>query len=72
VLGDVAVIHHVEQASRRREDLWFFMCWAFSQNLTQILGLVYLTLTDRPGDSRIDVPSTQCLEGTNLSGVDPY
>jgi hypothetical protein len=32
VRGDVAVIHHVEQATRRKEDLRFFGCWAFCQD----------------------------------------
>jgi hypothetical protein len=46
VLGDEAVIHHVEQVSRRREDYTYFACWAFSQHPSRIPQTVYLTLTD--------------------------
>jgi hypothetical protein len=50
VLRDEAVIHHVEQATRRREDFRFYSCWAFSQYPSRIPQVVYLTLTDRLGD----------------------
>jgi hypothetical protein len=32
VVGSDAVIHHVEQGIRRRSDMRFYVCWAFSQN----------------------------------------
>jgi hypothetical protein len=54
VVGDEAIIHHVEQATRRKEDLRFFVCWAFCQNPSRIPQSVFLTLTDRPGDPRVD------------------
>jgi hypothetical protein len=54
VLCDEAVIHHVDQASRRRIDHRFYVCWAFCQNPSRIPQLVYLTLTDRHGDPRFD------------------
>jgi hypothetical protein len=54
VLGDEALIHHVDQASRRREDFRYYVCWAFSQNPSRIPQLVYLTLSDRLGDPRLD------------------
>jgi hypothetical protein len=54
VLGDVAVIHHVEQATRRKEDLRFYGCWAFCQDPNRIPQTVFLTLLDRLGDPRVD------------------
>jgi hypothetical protein len=54
ILGDVAIINHVDQATRRREDQRFFVCWAFCHNPSQIPQLVYLTLTDRHADPRLD------------------
>jgi hypothetical protein len=55
VLGDVAIIHHVDQASHRREYQRFFVCWAFCHNPSQIPQLMYLTLADRHADPRLDV-----------------
>jgi hypothetical protein len=54
VLCDEAFIHHVDQSTRRREDLMFFMCWAFCHNPSRIPWLVYLTLSDRHGDPRVE------------------
>jgi hypothetical protein len=54
VVGDVAVIHHVDQASRRRIDFRFFACWAFCQNPSCIPQVVYLTLTEIFGDPNLD------------------
>jgi hypothetical protein len=54
ILGDAVVIHHVDQATRRREDLRFYVCWAFSHNPSRIPQLVFLTLSDAPGDPRVD------------------
>jgi hypothetical protein len=52
VLCDEAVIHHVEQASRRGEDFSFFVYWVFSQNPSRIPQVVYLTLTDKQEEQR--------------------
>jgi hypothetical protein len=54
ILGDEVVVHHVDQVSRRREDLRFFVCWAFCHNPSRIPQMAYLTLVDRPGDPRLD------------------
>jgi hypothetical protein len=54
VVGDDAVIHHVDQSTRRRTYMRFFVCWAFCQNPSQLPQLVYLTLTDRLGDPNIE------------------
>jgi hypothetical protein len=55
VVGDAAIIHYIDQATRRRTDQSFFICWAFCHNPSQIPQLVYLTLTDRHGDPSLDV-----------------
>jgi hypothetical protein len=31
VLGDETLIHHVEQASRHKEDFRYFVCWVLSE-----------------------------------------
>jgi hypothetical protein len=54
IVGDEAVIHHVDQASCRRTDLRFFVCWAFCQNPSRLPQVVYLTLSDRFGDPVLD------------------
>jgi hypothetical protein len=54
VLGDEALIHHVDQASRHREDFRYFVCWVFSWNPSRIPQLVYLTLSDRLDDPRLE------------------
>jgi hypothetical protein len=54
VVSEEAVIHHVDQASRRRSDLRFYGCWAFCQNPSCIPQVVFLTLTDRFGDLNLD------------------
>jgi hypothetical protein len=53
-LGDVAIIHHVDQATRRREDQRFLVCWAFCHNPSLIPQLLFLTLIDRHADPRLD------------------
>jgi hypothetical protein len=45
ILGDDAVIHHVEESTRRRTGLWAFQCWAFSKDPSKIPQVVFLTLT---------------------------
>jgi hypothetical protein len=55
ILGDAALIHHVDPSTCHREDQCFYMCWAFCQNPSRIPQLVYLTLYDRHEDSRLDV-----------------
>jgi hypothetical protein len=50
IVGDEAVIHHVDQASCMRTDLRFFVCWAFCQNPSRLPHVVCLTLSDRFGD----------------------
>jgi hypothetical protein len=55
VLGDEAVIHHADHATRRREDYRFYVCWAYCQNPSRIPQVVYLSLTDAPGDPRLAV-----------------
>jgi hypothetical protein len=54
VLGDEALIHHVDQTSRHREDFRYFVCWVFSWNPSRIPQLVYLTLSDRLDDPRLE------------------
>jgi hypothetical protein len=54
VLCDEASIHHVDQATRRRIDHRFYVCWAFCQNPSRIPQLVYLTLIDRHHELRLD------------------
>jgi hypothetical protein len=54
ILCDEAVVHHVDQSTRHREGLRSFNCWAFSRNPSRIPQVVFLTLTDRQGDPRID------------------
>jgi hypothetical protein len=69
------VIYHVEQVSRRREDLWFFVCSVFCQNPSRIPQMEYLTLMYKPGDLRIDVQLhfyRQCQEGSDLSSADSH
>jgi hypothetical protein len=44
VLCDEAVIHHIEESSRRRLDQRAYHCWAFSKDSSRIPQLVYLSL----------------------------
>jgi hypothetical protein len=46
VLCDEAVIHHVEENSRRKIDLRAYQCWAFSKDPSKIPQVVFLTLTE--------------------------
>jgi hypothetical protein len=45
VLSDEALIHHVQEATRRRSDLRAFRCWAFCKDPSRIPQTVFLTLT---------------------------
>jgi hypothetical protein len=36
ILGDGAIINHIDQATRRREDQRYFVCWVFCHNPNQI------------------------------------
>jgi hypothetical protein len=45
VLCDEALVHHVEENSRRRLDQRAFHCWAFSKDPSRIPQVVFLTLT---------------------------
>jgi hypothetical protein len=54
VLGDVALIHHVDQATYHHEDQRFFVCWAFCHNPSQIPQFMFLILIDRHADPRLD------------------
>lgn len=49
VVGDACAIHHVDRATRRREDLRAFVCWTFCQDPNSIPQVVYLTLVRRAG-----------------------
>jgi hypothetical protein len=55
ILGDEALIHHVDNTSRRREDFRFYVCWAFSQNPSCIPHVVYITLSDALGDPQLPI-----------------
>jgi hypothetical protein len=46
VLGDEAIIHHIEEESRRKLDLRAFRCWAFSKDPSKIPRMVFLTLSE--------------------------
>jgi hypothetical protein len=50
VLCDVAIIHHVEESTRRKLDLRAFQCWAFSKDPSMIPWSVFLTLTHQEVD----------------------
>lgn len=50
VLCDEAIIHHIEEALRRRTDQRFYACGAFSQDPSRIPQLVYLSLTKHEVD----------------------
>jgi hypothetical protein len=63
VLCDEAIIHHVDQATRHKEDHRLFVCWAFCQNLNCIPQMVYLTLSERHGDPQVGC-STAFLEAS--------
>lgn len=43
-LCDEAVIHHVEEASKRRLDQRMYVCWALTQDPSRIPQTVFLTL----------------------------
>jgi hypothetical protein len=45
VLCDEALIHHVEESTRRKADLRAYQCWAFSKDPSRIPQEVFLTLT---------------------------
>jgi hypothetical protein len=44
VLCDKAIIHHVEEATKRKLDQHAFQCWAFSKDPSKIPQVVFLTL----------------------------
>jgi hypothetical protein len=46
VLCDEAIIHHVEEESRRRTGLRAYRCWAFSKDPSKISQTVFLTITE--------------------------
>jgi hypothetical protein len=46
ILGDAAIIHHVEECTRRRADQRAYHCWAFSKDPSDIPQTVFLTLTN--------------------------
>ncbi|GJM90736.1 hypothetical protein PR202_ga07044 [Eleusine coracana subsp. coracana] len=54
VLCDEAVIHHVEEATRRRIDQRAYVYWALTQDPSCIPQNVYLTLTKHISDPRRD------------------
>jgi hypothetical protein len=45
-LCDAAIIHHVEEETRRRYDLRAYHCWAFSKDPFKIPQTVFLTITE--------------------------
>jgi hypothetical protein len=45
VLCDEALVHHVEENSRRHLDQRAFHCWAFNKDSSRIPQVVFLTLT---------------------------
>jgi hypothetical protein len=45
VLCDAAIIHHVEESTRRKTYLRAFHCWAFNKYPSMIPQTVYLSLT---------------------------
>jgi hypothetical protein len=43
ILGDAAVIHHIEESTRLRYDQRVYQCWAFSKDPSLIPQVVFLT-----------------------------
>jgi hypothetical protein len=46
ILGDDAIIHHVEEEFRRRLDHRAYRCWAFSKDPSKIPQMVVPTLDE--------------------------
>jgi hypothetical protein len=46
VLGDEAIIHHVEEETRRRLDQRAYRCWAFCRDPSRIPQTMFLSLTE--------------------------
>jgi hypothetical protein len=67
VIYDEAIIHHVEEESRRRTDLRAYRCWAFSKDPSKIPQTVFLTITE-PGPNLLTaqvhfVPLRETVKG---------
>jgi hypothetical protein len=45
ILGDEALIHHVEECTRRKSDFRVYQCWAFSNDPSRIPQVVVLMMT---------------------------
>jgi hypothetical protein len=50
ILCDEAIIHHVEEDTRKKIDLRTFQCWAFSKEPSRIPQTVFLTLVNKEID----------------------
>jgi hypothetical protein len=50
ILGDEALIHFVEEGTRKKLDLHTFQCWAFSKDPSRIPQAVFLSLTEHDTD----------------------
>lgn len=55
VLCDEAIIHHVEEETRKRLDHRAYRCWAFSKDPSSIPQTVYLTLAKHEPDPKRNV-----------------
>ena len=54
VLCDEAVIHHVEEVTRRRIDQRAYQCWVFTKDPSRIPQVVYLSLLQYAGELNAD------------------
>jgi hypothetical protein len=54
VVGEEAVINHVDQASRRRTDLRYYVCLTFCSNPSRLPQVVYVTLSGWFGNPALD------------------
>jgi hypothetical protein len=54
VLCDEAVIHNVEESTRRKLDMRAFQYWVFSKDPTKISQVVFLTLTEHEASRSAD------------------
>lgn len=52
ILCDEAIIHHVDEETRRWTDQRAYVCWTFCQDPNLIPRVVYLTLVMRTGEIR--------------------
>jgi hypothetical protein len=70
VIGDAAIIHHVDECTRKKIDQRSYQCWAFSKEPSNIPQIVFLTMTDYEVDPYSDaqvhfVRLCSCLQGSD-------